>query len=164
MSGSTTLMARSMAHAKSPKAGQLCAARQPLSHRLRHGFRHFSRCRYNRRQSVSLPVRAGTMGWESEPRKADVFKILGIAKSSSADEIKQAYRRKVKELHPDRNSAEDATQRFLELQEAYTALVSEWKIMLDNTPDVASTEMKIHFDRLNKEMVEMFNDYYTGIW
>jgi len=104
------------------------------------------------------------MGWESEPRKADVFKILGIAKSSSADEIKQAYRRKVKELHPDRNSAEDATQRFLELQEAYTALVSEWKIMLDNTPDVASTEMKIHFDRLNKEMVEMFNDYYTGIW
>ena len=48
------------------------------------------------------------------------YLILGISSGASPDEIKQAYRRKVLELHPD-HYGEDAGP-FLEVQEAYSVL------------------------------------------
>lgn len=55
--------------------------------------------------------------------KRDYYQILGITKGASADEIKMAYRRKAKELHPD--SSRDnprAEAQFKDLGEAYDVL------------------------------------------
>lgn len=60
--------------------------------------------------------------------KRDYYEVLGVAKGASADEIKKAYRSKVKDLHPDRNKDNpNAEAQFKEVGEAYDVLKSDDK-------------------------------------
>jgi len=55
--------------------------------------------------------------------KRDYYDVLGAAKSSSDTDLKKAYRRKVKELHPDQNQDNPkAEDQFKEVNEAYDIL------------------------------------------
>ena len=60
--------------------------------------------------------------------KRDYYEVLGVAKGASAEEIKKAYRRKVKDLHPDHNKDNPkAEAQFKEVGEAYDVLKSDDK-------------------------------------
>jgi curved DNA-binding protein len=52
----------------------------------------------------------------------DYYTILGIDRGADAAAIKKAYRRKARELHPDRNKAKGSEDRFREVNEAYEVL------------------------------------------
>lgn len=53
----------------------------------------------------------------------DPYEVLGIGRSASQDEIKKAYRKLAKELHPDLNPGNAAVeQRFKEVSQAYGIL------------------------------------------
>ena len=50
------------------------------------------------------------------------YQALGITKSASQEDIKRAYRKKAKLLHPDRNTSPEAHDQFILLTEAYECL------------------------------------------
>ncbi len=54
--------------------------------------------------------------------RLDYYAILGVPREASAEEIRKAYLRAVRRLHPDRNQAPGETELFLEVQQAYEVL------------------------------------------
>ncbi|MBS3171542.1 molecular chaperone DnaJ [Candidatus Woesearchaeota archaeon] len=52
----------------------------------------------------------------------DFYKILGVSKKASQDEIKKAFKQLAKKYHPDINKGKDSEEKFKELNEAFQIL------------------------------------------
>ncbi len=52
----------------------------------------------------------------------DYYEVLGVSREASEIEVKKAFRRLARELHPDVNQEPDAEERFKEAAEAYEVL------------------------------------------
>lgn len=55
----------------------------------------------------------------------DYYKILGVEKNASKEDIKKAFRKLAHEHHPDKNKGDD--RKFKEINEAYTTLSDDSK-------------------------------------
>jgi curved DNA-binding protein len=76
----------------------------------------------------------------------DYYKILGVGRDASAEDIKRAYRKLARQYHPDKNKAKGAEDRFKEANEAnevlsdpkkrkaYDQLGPNWKAGQNFTP------------------------------
>ena len=52
----------------------------------------------------------------------DLYDLLGVARDADAEDIKKAYRRLARQLHPDVNPDPEAQERFKEVSRAYEVL------------------------------------------
>jgi DnaJ-class molecular chaperone len=60
--------------------------------------------------------------------KRDYYDVLGVSRTATESEIKQAFRRLAKKLHPDRNRGDKTSEaKFKETQEAYATLSDRQK-------------------------------------
>jgi curved DNA-binding protein len=76
----------------------------------------------------------------------DYYKILGVSRDASAEDIKRAYRKLARQYHPDKNKAKGAEDKFKEANEAnevlsdpkkraaYDQLGANWKAGQQFTP------------------------------
>src|SRR5579871_2056266 len=55
--------------------------------------------------------------------KRDYYEVLGVQRACSIEDVKAAYRKLAKELHPDRNPGDNSAEhKFKEINEAYDVL------------------------------------------
>ena len=52
----------------------------------------------------------------------DYYKVLGVARTADAAEIKRAYRKLARQYHPDKNKAKNAEDKFKDINEANDVL------------------------------------------
>src|SRR3954467_11425236 len=55
-------------------------------------------------------------------RGSDYYKVLGVGKKASQEEIKKAYRKLARQYHPDTNKDPGAEERFKEISQAHDVL------------------------------------------
>ena len=82
------------------------------------------------------------------------YKTLGLSSSASKAEIKVAYRKLAKKYHPDKNKSKQASQLFIEVNEAYAYLTNEGSSYRINYPEKTtnSNKSKSSEDELRKRM------------
>ncbi len=57
----------------------------------------------------------------------DYYKILGLSRSATDDDVKKAYRKMALRFHPDKNKSAGAEEKFKEIAEAYEVLSDKKK-------------------------------------
>ena len=82
----------------------------------------------------------------------DLYKILGVSKKSSEDEIKKSYRKLALKFHPDRNrnNKEEAEKKFKEISKAYEILSDKSK---RNTYDNFGFEENLKYGGQRKSLI-----------
>lgn len=100
----------------------------------------------------------------------EYYDILGVGRDASEAEIKKAFRRKARQLHPDVNKAPDAEEQFKQLNEAYDCLSDpNKKRMYDQfgTADAAQGfgggYQSVNMDDIFGGMGDLFSSFFGGM-
>ena len=67
---------------------------------------------------IVLTVLSSTVG-------QDFYKLLGVSKNADNREIRKAFKKLALKYHPDKNSEDDAQEKFLKITRAYEILKDE---------------------------------------
>lgn len=86
------------------------------------------------------------------------YDVLGVAKTATETEIKQAYFSLAKQYHPDLNKSSDSAKMFNEINTAYETLIDKSKrAEYDNSP--SSPSFNPAFDNIFKRKSSAFKDF-----
>lgn len=88
----------------------------------------------------------------------DYYAVLGVPSDTSGEQLKQAYRKRAAQLHPDRNDAPDAADRFRDVQEAYETLSDA-----SRRHDYDENRRRNLLDRPLETAREIWKNYLEGV-
>jgi curved DNA-binding protein len=90
----------------------------------------------------------------------DYYKILGVSRDSSDEDIKRAYRKLARKYHPDVSKESNAEEHFKDVQEAYEALKDPQKRAAPHWQGFAG------FNGEGGEQVDMgdFSDFFANLF
>lgn len=108
----------------------------------------------------------------------DYYKIMGLARTATQDEIKRAYRKLARKYHPDVSKEPNAEERFKELGEAYEVLRdnekraaydrlgSTWRSGQEFTPPPGwdAGEFGFHHAAHAGAVPEQFSDFFESLF
>ncbi len=92
----------------------------------------------------------------------DYYKILGVSKDASMDEIKRSFRTLAMKYHPDKNKDPSSTKRFKEIYEAYEVLKNPETRQTYDQGGIAGLNNQ-GFDFNNFESFDIFKDLFDNI-
>ena len=82
------------------------------------------------------------------------YKILGIPETAGLEQLKKAYREKVKLYHPDVSVLPNAQELFISLTEAYEILLRQLTIKKEIRESRRETEYSPEFDEFQKQWLK----------
>ena len=103
-------------------------------------------------------------------QKKDYYKILEISKDAETVEIKKAYRRLAKEMHPDLNpDNEQSEERFKEIAEAYDVLSdpdkrSQYDYFIKYGTAPPNTHFKAYRERRDDIFQPVFSTFFNDLF
>jgi len=96
--------------------------------------------------------------------KRDYYEVLGVSKTSSANEIKFQYRKLALKFHPDRNKSEEAAEHFKEISEAYAVLSDTEKRNLYDQYGHSGVDGKYSTEDIFKGASGNFDDVFSDLF
>lgn len=101
----------------------------------------------------------------------DFYKLLGINRNSTKEEIKSSYKNMVKKYHPDINKDDNADKIIRSLNEAKEILLDDLKRKeydlaledIDNSKQVSKNKSETYESKTN-EYKEAYSDVYVTRW
>jgi len=96
----------------------------------------------------------------STAAKRDYYEVLGVDRSATRDQLKQAYRQLALTYHPDRNHDPDAAAKFREIAEAYAVLSDEAKRREYDATGHAGVSERWSAEDLMRDF--QFGDFFGG--
>lgn len=86
------------------------------------------------------------------------YQVLGIRNGAPLSEVKKAYRNEAKKVHPDINPSQKAHIRFIQLNEAYNAIINQKENPQQNTSGFGAHSFK----KQEEDIFEKYKNVYSA--
>lgn len=91
----------------------------------------------------------------------DLYKILGVKRDATANEIKRKYRQLSKLYHPDKNKSKEASEKYVEINEAYEVLSDNKKRRLYDRGGMEAVNRNGQMEEAGDEF-DFFGSFFGG--